>query len=94
MTTGSTAPVLNDRQRRMVRHALGFDGRHRVQYRNHYVVGNDSPDYAEWTDLVTRGLAHRHGGNELSGGDPVFWCTRELALSVLERRERLAEDFR
>lgn len=89
---------LTKNQRDMARHALGFDGRNKTSYRNHYVVGKGSfaceYDRHLWMDLVSRGLAHHRGPREISGGDDTFWCTRELALAVREKNEHLGADFR
>jgi hypothetical protein len=83
---------LSSLQRSLARHALGFDGRNKTSYRNHYVVGS-GPDYDAWLELVSRGLAKTAPGSDLSGGDPVFWCTRELALAVREPDEHLERGF-
>jgi hypothetical protein len=85
--------VLTPKQREMVRHAVGFDGRHKSTFRNHYVVGA-SPDHDEWMKLVDAGLARRRPGTAISGGDDIFWATRDLALSVREQDENLSRDFR
>ena len=85
---------LTAKQRDVIRHALGFNGRSKESYRNHFVTGPGSDDYDAWMDLVSKGLAHRSAGTEISGGDDVFWVTRETALSVREKNEHLSRDFR
>ena len=83
-------------QRENVRHALGFDAGGRAKstsYRNHFVANTGSDDAKSWDDLVSRGLAHHKGPSEISGGGEVYWCTRELALSVREKDEHLSRDF-
>lgn len=87
-------PELTAKQREIVRHAIGFDGRHKMTYRNHFVTGPDTEDYAAWMDLVRKGFARHRPGGQLSGGDDIFWATRELALSVRNKDEHLASDFR
>jgi hypothetical protein len=85
---------LTPKQRALARHALGFDGRHKESYRNHFVTGPGSSDYDEWMDMVQKGFAIRREGTPLSGGDDVFWCTRETALFVREKDEHLSREFR
>lgn len=76
------------------RHALGLPNSRRKSYRNHFVTGEGSTDYEAWQGLVAMGLAKRRKGSVLSGGDDIFWLTREGAEAVLERGEQLdAEDF-
>lgn len=85
---------LTRRQRDFVRHAIGFDGRSKTTYRNHFVVGPGTDGYEDWMDLVQKGYAKRREGSAISGGDDVFWVTRETALFVCNKDERLAPDFR
>lgn len=86
---------LTPKQREMVRHALGFDQTRgkKESFRNHYVTDAEGEDGKPWQDLVARGLAHRGPPSELTGGDDVFWCTRELALAVREPDEHLSRGF-
>lgn len=85
--------TLSDNQRELVRHAIGFDGRHKQSYRNHFVTGPGSVNYDDWMDMVTKGLAHRGPPSPLTGGDDLFWVTRDTALSVREKDEHLSRDF-
>lgn len=86
---------LSDLQREMARHSLGFDGRSKLSYRNHYVTSSmNGKEFNAWNDLVQRGLARRAEPSQLSGGGHIFWCTRELALAVRKPDEHLDHDFR
>lgn len=83
---------LNQRQVQLGRHALGLPNRERKTYRNHYVTGS-GPDFDEWRAMVEIGAARHRTGNELSGGDDIFWLTADGAAAVLAPGERLSEDF-
>ena len=66
---------MTEKQRDILRHALGL-GRERNSYRNHFVTGPGSDDYADCEALVAAGLMHRREGNPLSGGDPIYSVTK------------------
>lgn len=68
--------VRADSQTLILRHALGIgdDGRG-TTYRNHFVTGAGSKDYADCIALVKRGDMIRRDGNALTGGDFVFYVT-------------------
>ena len=83
---------ITPRQRELARHALGFDGRQKFSTRNYFVAG--VVDLPDWEELVRKGLADTGAPTELTGGDPVYWCRRELALFVRERDEHLDREFR
>lgn len=85
---------LSPKQREMIRHAIGFDGRSKTTYRNHYVMGSGCGDHEEWMDLVRKGYATRREPSELSGGDDTFFVTRETALFVPKPDEHISRDFR
>lgn len=85
---------LTEKQRELVRHAVGFDGRSKTSYRNHFVIGPGCEDYDAWMALVQAGGAHHRKGSEISGGGDIFWATRETALAVRNRDEHLGRDFR
>jgi len=85
---------LTERQREFVRHAIGLNGRSKMTYRNHFVIGKGGDGYEDWMDLVRKGYAHHRAGSEISGGDDVFWATRETALAVRKPREHVSPDFR
>lgn len=78
----------------LARHALGLPNGRRQSYRNHFVAGEGHSDYVAWCDLVEKGFARGRKGNQLTGGDPVFWLTLAGASLALRRGERLdPEDF-
>lgn len=78
----------------LARHALGLPNSRRTSYRNHFVTGAGCDDYAEWQAMVAAGFAKRRAGNQLSGGDDVFWLTEAGAKTALLPREHLdREDF-
>lgn len=81
-------------QRDLARHALGLPNRRRTNYRNHFVTGPGSYDYAAWEAMVASGAATRRPGSVLTGGDDLFRLTRAGAEAALERSERLSpKDF-
>ena len=85
---------LTEKQRDFIRHAIGFDGRSKTTYRNHFVIGPGGDGYEDWMDLVQKGCAKHREGSPLSGGDDVFWVTKETALLVRNKDEHLSTDFR
>ena len=60
----------------ILQHSLGLDqyGEGR-QYRNHYVTGPLSDDWAHCKALVADGLMTERPASDLTGGDPVFFVT-------------------
>lgn len=61
----------------ILQHALGLDAYGQgTSYRNHFVTGDGSTDHPICMDLVQQGLMVRRDGNELSGGDDVFYVTQ------------------
>jgi len=66
--------AITDSQREILRHALGV-GRGRAGWRNHFVTGPGSTDYADCEALVALGLMKKRSGGPLSGGDPVYSVT-------------------
>jgi len=85
---------ISERQRELARHALGFDGRQKVSYRNHFCVGPGGDTHDEWMDLVSKGLATYRADSQISGDSDVFWCTEKLALAVRDSYEHLGKEFR
>lgn len=93
---GMNEVTITRTERELMRHALGLPNRERRSYRNRFVIGPGSEDYAAWTRLVEVGAARREAGNEITGGNDLFTfkLTRAGADAVLEHRESLcAEDF-
>jgi hypothetical protein len=91
----------------VLQHALGLDAYGRGEpWRNHYVVGFGTPDWAVCSRAVASGLMTRSPGHEISGGDDVFrvteagraWVAAEsppppqLTRSQRRYRRYLAED--
>lgn len=88
---------LSQRERELIRHCVGFDGRNKTTYRNHFVIAPGCTDYDTWVSLASRGPAHHRSGEAmgaLSGGQDCFWVTRAAALAVRNRDEHLSPDFR
>jgi len=61
-------------QRHILRHSLGLNYG-RKMYRNHFVTGEGSTNYADCMALVEMGLMTRRAGNPITGGDDVFFVT-------------------
>ena len=78
-----TAP-LTDRERHMIRHALGLTAS-KVGYRNRYTAGG--ADITAWRNFAARGLAHEWSGAE--DGFAQFCVRRDGVLAVLQDGERL-----
>jgi hypothetical protein len=86
---------VTENQKELGRHALGLPNNHRTSFRNHFCAGVDHSDYADWMDMVQKGYATRRKGNEITGGDDVFWLTKAGAIRCLMPSENLDEaDFR
>ncbi|MFA5580541.1 MAG: hypothetical protein WDA25_01155 [Paracoccaceae bacterium] len=86
--------ILTPTQKELARHALGLPNKRKQTYRNHFMAGPGHSDYGEWTALVDADLARRRSGNELTGGDDLFWLTYKGAKAALNPGERLdPEDF-
>lgn len=65
---------MTPKQRDIMKHALGA-GRGTPGWRNHFVTGPGSDDYADCEALVAAGLMTKRPGNPLSGGDPIYTVT-------------------
>ena len=63
-------------QLHILQHSLGLDqyGQGR-QFRNHFVTGPGSKDYADCCALVEAGLMRNKGAGMLTGGDTCFVVT-------------------
>lgn len=78
----------------LARHALGLGNGRRVSYRNYFVTGPRTDDYAHWMAMVRAGNAYRRAGNAIMGGDDIFYLTTAGARAALKHGERLdPEDF-
>lgn len=63
-------------QLQILRHTLGLDSNgHGTAYRNHFVTGPGTQDYADCMALTERGFMTRRAGNAITGGDDVFYVT-------------------
>lgn len=61
----------------ILRHALGIRKPGGKSTRNHFVTGPGSTDYDDCEALVAAGLMTKRMGNELTGGDPVYFVTTQ-----------------
>lgn len=66
--------TITEKQRDIMRHTLGV-GRGGTGWRNHFVTGPGSDDYADCEALVAAGLMTKRSAGPLSGGDPVYRVT-------------------
>jgi hypothetical protein len=78
---------MSPKQLHIIRHSLGLrdDGTGR-QYRNHFVTGPGSDDYADCCALVEAGYMRNRGSSVLTGGDPLFTVT-EAGVAAIEATE-------
>ena len=65
---------MNHSEKHILRHSLGLD-RSRSEYRNRFVTGPGTDDFAHCEALVAPGLMIRRGGSELTGGDYIYSVT-------------------
>lgn len=71
-------------QLHILQHTLGLDEHGRgTMWRNYFVTGEGSTDHPHCVALVDLGYMARRSGNELSGGDDVFWATEEGKSAVV-----------
>lgn len=70
----TTTTALTEKQRAIMKHTLGV-GRGATGWRNHFVTGPGSDDYADCETLVAAGLMKKRSGGPLSGGDPIYSVT-------------------
>ncbi len=66
---------ISDKQRDILRHALGVGRGRTAGWRNHFCTGPGSDDYSDCEALVAAGLMTKRSGGPLSGGDPVYRVT-------------------
>lgn len=82
------------RQRELARHALGLPNKTNKSYRNCFITGEGSVDWARWNDMWAKGLAHVRRDVAIFVGDDQFWLSREGAEAALNPGETLCpEDF-
>lgn len=84
--------VMDAKQKELARHALGLPSKSKRSYRNHFVIGEDDPD---WMEMVAMGWATMRKAATLPfGGSACFYLTEAGARLALNRREKLdPEDF-
>ena len=87
----SPAREMNDKQRELARHALGFPNKENMSYRNHFCIGKGGDGYEEWEDMVSKGLAIKRSGPHW-GGDDMFYLTLKGALMARDKREHLSRE--
>lgn len=76
--------TITEKQRDILKHTLGV-GRGRAGWRNHFVTGPGSDDYADCEALVAAGLMRKRSGGPLSGGDPVYSATEAGEAALVGR---------
>lgn len=85
---------LDSRKIDLARHALGLPNPRKRSYRNHFVAGPGHDDYEDWMVMVGMGVAMRRHGDAMTGGDDLFFLTRNGAHAALKKGESLdPEDF-
>lgn len=82
---------MNENQREMARHALGFPNAKNTSCRNHFSIGPGGDGYEDWVDLTSKGLAIERKGGPF-GGDSMFHLTLSGALMVREPKEHLSRE--
>lgn len=79
-----------DKAIQILRHALGIgDDGLGTPYRNHFVTGPGSDDYAACCALVEQGSMVRQEASPLTGGDPCFHVTDNGKLAAAGTAPRL-----
>ena len=76
---------MNDRQKDILRHALGLGrkGREKRAYRTHFVTGPGCTDFDDCVALTGDGLLKDYGDRDgLYGGDHIFIVTEIGAAAV------------
>ena len=76
MTNEELIEALERAEGHILLHSLGLNYGDNA-YRNHFVTGEGSVDYPHCMALVGKGLMVKRAGNELSGGDDVFFVTED-----------------
>jgi hypothetical protein len=82
---------MNERQRELARHALGFPNKKNLSYRNHFCIGVGGDGYTDWESLVSQGLAVKRT-SKLYGGDDMFHLTLKGALMARDTKEHLSRE--
>ena len=82
---------MNDAQRQLARHALGFPNKQNTSYRNHFCIGKGGDGYEDWERMVTQGDAIKQTGPHWGGAD-MFHLTMQGALAAREPKEHLSRE--
>lgn len=82
---------MEESQIKLARHALGLPNKKNFSYRNYYCVGQGSPEYAEWEDMVNKGMAVKRIMGEEYCGD-YFYLTFKGAKSALLPYEHISKE--
>lgn len=74
---------MDEAQLQILRHALGTGDRGvKAAYRNYFVTGPGSKDYANCMALVESGHMTRRLGNAITGGGDIFTVTQPGKLAA------------
>jgi hypothetical protein len=90
-SAGRDAGQMTDKQRDLARHALGLPNKNNTTYRNHFCISNGCDGYADWEDLVSKGLAVKALGGSSWSGD-FFYLTLNGAREVLSSKEHISRE--
>lgn len=84
-----------ERQKELLRHALGLPSPSKRSFRNRFVAGKKHASYADWQNMVVNGLATKQEGKSLPfGGSDCFYASYRGAQTALKKGETLCpEDF-
>lgn len=82
---------MTEKQKQLARHALGLPNPQNTTYRNHFCIGEGGDGYADWEDLVFKGLAVKATGGANWSGD-FFYLTLEGARDVLLPHEHVSRE--
>lgn len=77
--------AITERQKHILEHALGLS-RSKRAYRNHFVTGHGSTDYADCCALEGAGLMSRLATSDLTGNMDCFYVT-DLGKRVVMSKE-------
>ena len=84
--TSAGSSDVTPKQRDLMKHALGFGRGSKPGWRNHFVTGPGSSDYADCEALVAAGLMTKRSGGPLSGGYTVY-CVTDAGQDALVGRQ-------
>lgn len=74
---------MKPRHLEILQHARGYDRYgHGSGYRNHFVTGPGSDDFADCNELVQLGFMHDYGAKKICGGDHCFVVTADGEVAI------------